>query len=280
MTDLLLTGLTFPESPRWQQDRLYVCDWGAQQLIAVDLDGNRELIANVPAFPFCIAFTPEGDLLINSAAHKAVLTLTDDGELETYADLSALARVPPNNEIVVDGRGNAYVNGGGFDMMAGEPPAPGIIALVTPDGTATQVADGIEFGNGMAITPDNRTLIVGESYASRLTAFDIAADGTLSNRRVWADLGEDPPDGICLDADGAVWYADVPHHQCVRVREGGEVLQRIEVDRGCFACMLGGEDRDTLFIVAREWDPKDFAAGNGSGQILTAITSTIHAGWP
>jgi sugar lactone lactonase YvrE len=277
---VLLTGLGFPESPRWHNGRLYVCDWAAHELVAVDLDGNRELIANVPSFPFCIAFTSDDRLLINSAAHKAVLTLTDGGELDTYADLSALGRVPPNNEIVVDGRGNAYVNGGGFDLMAGEPPAPGIIALVSPDGTETEVADGIEFGNGMAITPDNGTLIVGESYASRLTAFDIASDGTLSNRRVWADLGEDPPDGICVDADGAVWYADVPHHQCVRVREGGEVLQRIEIDRGCFACMLGGEGGDTLFIVAREWDPKDFAAGNGSGQILTAIAPSIHAGWP
>ncbi len=165
-------------------------------------------------------------------------------------------------------------------MMAGEPPAPGIIALVTPDGRASQVADGIEFGNGMAVTPDNRTLIVAESYASRLTAFDINDDGTLENRRVWADLGEDPPDGICLDADGAVWYADVPHHQCVRVREGGEVLDRIEFDRGCFSCALGGSDGKTLFVAAREWAGLGGEVAERSGQILTAIAPSIHAGWP
>jgi sugar lactone lactonase YvrE len=277
---VLLTGLSFPESPRWHNGRLYVCDWAAQELVAVDLEGNRELIANVPSFPFCIAFGPDDRLLINSAAHKAVLTLTPNGELETYADLSALGRVPPNNEIVVDGRGNAYVNGGGFDLSKGEPPAPGLIALVTPDGKATEVADGIEFGNGMAITPDNRTLIVAESYATRLTAFEINEDGTLEHRRVWADVGEDPPDGICLDADGAVWYADVPHKHCVRVREGGEVLDRIEFDRGCFSCALGGSDGKTLFVAAREWAGFGGEVAERSGQILTAIAPSIHAGWP
>jgi sugar lactone lactonase YvrE len=278
---LLLSGLSFPESPRWHNDRLYVCDWAAEELIAVDLDGNRELIARVPSFPFCIAFTPSGQLLINAARQKAVLTLNAVGELATFADLSHLGRIPPGNEIVVDGRGNAYVNGGGFDMMAGEAPAPGIIALVSPDGSAIEVADGIEFGNGMAITPDNRTLIVAESYAFRLTAFDIAEDGTLDNRRVWAELGENvPPDGICLDADGAVWYADVPNERCRRVAEGGDVLDEISIDRGCFACMLGGSDGRTLFIIAREWDRTDFSVGAGSGQILTAIAPTIHAGWP
>ncbi|HWE31886.1 MAG TPA: SMP-30/gluconolactonase/LRE family protein [Solirubrobacteraceae bacterium] len=278
--NVLATGLSFPESPRWHNGRLYLCDWAASELLAFDLDGNRELVANVPSFPFCIAFAPDDRLLINSAAHKAVLTLTGEGELETYADLSALARVPPNNEIVVDGRGNAYVNGGGFDMMAGEPPAPGIIALVTPDGRVTQVADEINFGNGMAITPDNRTLIVAESYATQLTAFDIDGDGALSNRRVWADLGEDPPDGICLDADGAVWYADVPHSQCVRVGEGGEVLDRLEFDRGCFSCALGGPGGNTLFVAAREWAGLGGEVAERSGQILTAIAPTINAGWP
>jgi sugar lactone lactonase YvrE len=278
--NVLATGLSFPESPRWHNGRLYLCDWAASELLAFDLDGNRELVASVPSFPFCIAFAPDDRLLINSAAHKAVLTLTGKGELETYADLSALARVPPNNEIVVDGRGNAYVNGGGFDMMAGEPPAPGIIALVTPDGRVTQVADEINFGNGMAITPDNRTLIVAESYATQLTAFDIDGDGALSNRRVWADLGEDPPDGICLDADGAVWYADVPHSQCVRVGEGGEVLDRLEFDRGCFSCALGGPGGNTLFVAAREWAGLGGEVAERSGQILTAIAPTINAGWP
>jgi sugar lactone lactonase YvrE len=279
--NVLMDGLSFPESTRWHDDRLWFCDWAAQELIALDLDGRREVIANVPSFPFCIDWLPNGELLINAAAHKAVLTLNDAGELETYADLSHLARIPPNNEIVVDGRGNAYVNGGGFDMMAGEPPAPGMIALVKPDGTATQVADGIEFGNGMAITPDDRTLIVAESYAFRLTAFDIQDDGMLANRRTWAELGENvPPDGICLDADGAVWYADVPNHRCRRVAEGGELLDEVPVDRGCFACMLGGTDGRALFMLANAFDPATGSVGQQTGQVVMAGAPAPGAGWP
>jgi sugar lactone lactonase YvrE len=283
MTELhtLMTGISFGESPRWHDNRLWFCDWGAEELIAVDEHGDSEVIVEVPSFPFCIDWTPEGRLLINAARQRAVLTLAPDKTLVTYADLSALSDHPPNNEIVVDGRGNAYVDGGGFDMMAGEPPAPGMIALIAPDGTARQVADGIEFGNGMAITADDRTLIVAESYANRLTAFEIAPDATLQNRRVWADLGDGVPDGICLDADGAAWYADVPNKRCVRVREGGVVLDMIDVDRGCFACMLGGFEGRTLFIVAREWHGVEkIGAGERSGQILTAMAPTMRAGRP
>jgi sugar lactone lactonase YvrE len=277
---LLLDGLAFGESPRWHDGRLWVCDWGAEELLAVGLDGRRELIARVRSFPFCIDWLPDGRLLINAARQKAVLTLGGDGSLVTYADLSDLARVPPNNEVVVDGRGNAYVDGGGFDLSSGEPFAPGIVALVTPDGSSRQVADRIAFGNGMAVTPDDRTLIVAESYGRCLTAFDIGDDGELSNRRVWADLGEGVPDGICLDEDGAVWYADVPNRRCVRVLEGGEVLDTIQVDRGCFACMLGGAEGRTLFIIAREWHGADFAAGNGTGQVLMTPAPAPHAGRP
>jgi len=170
----------------------------------------------------------------------------------------------------VDGRGNAYVNGG-------------TIALVTADGSARQVAGGLEFGNGMAVTPDNATLIVAESHGNRLTAFDIAADGGLSGRRVWAGLGRGVPDGICIDADGAVWYADVPNRRCVRVREGGEVLQTIDLDRGGFACMLGGEDGRTLFMVAAEWRGMEAAAEvmqEKTGQVLAAQAPAPGAGWP
>jgi sugar lactone lactonase YvrE len=260
---------------------LWVCDWGAEELIAVDAAGDREMIVRVPSFPFCIDWLPDGRLLINSARHKAVLTLAADGSLDTHADLTALTAHPPNNEIVVDGRGNAYVDGGGFDLSAGEPFAPGMIGLVTADGEARMVADGIAFGNGMAVTADDRTLIVAESYGRCLTAFNIADDGGLSNRRVWADLGDGVPDGICLDGEGAVWYADVPNRRCVRVREGGDVLDTVEVDRGCFACMLGGEDGRTLFIIAREWHgPADMTAGDGTGQVLTVHAPEPHAGRP
>lgn len=175
------------------------------------------------------------------------------------------------NEIVVDGRNNAYINGG-----AG-------VTLLTPDGSLRQVADGIAFPNGMAITPDNSTLIVADSYGKKLIAFAIAADGSLSDRRVWADLGDGVPDGICIDADNAVWYADVPGKRCVRVREGGEVLQTVTVDRGCFACMLGGEAKKTLYIIAAEWRGMDKIAEVAqarTGQVLTFDAPAPHAGWP
>jgi sugar lactone lactonase YvrE len=181
----------------------------------------------------------------------------------------------------VDGRSNAYVNGGGFDLMAGEPFAPGIVALVTPQGTARQIADGIAFPNGMLVTPDNATLIVAESYGNKLTALDIEDDGSLSNRRVWAELGDGVPDGICLDTENAVWYGDVPNRRCVRVREGGEVLQTIELDRGCAAYALGGPGRRTLFMMVTQWDgPENMFAEPRTGQVLTADALAPGAGWP
>jgi sugar lactone lactonase YvrE len=152
---------------------------------------------------------------------------------------------------------------------------------VTPDGSARQVADGIAFPNGVVVTPDNSTLIIAESYGNRLTAFDIAADGGLSNRRVWADVQDGVPDGICLDAENAVWYGDVPNKRCVRVREGGEVLQTIELDRGCFACALGGADRRTLFLIAAEWSgPAHMFDEPRTGQVLTAEAPAPGVGWP
>jgi sugar lactone lactonase YvrE len=229
----LLTGIAFGESPRWHDNRLWFADWGAQQVVAVDLEGNREVIAQVsfPSFPMCIDWLPEGPLLIVSARDGLLLRREPDGSLVPHADLRGLARPGhPWNEIVVDGRGNAYINNQGFEFPGGTF-APGTIALLTPDGSARQVADGIAFPNGMAVTPDNQTLIVAESYGNKLTAFDVAADGSLSDRRVWADLDGGVPDGICLDTENAVWYADVPNKRCVRVREGGEVLQTIDLDR-------------------------------------------------
>jgi sugar lactone lactonase YvrE len=165
--------------------------------------------------------------------------------------------------------------------MAGADFAPGTIALVTPDGSARQVAGNVAFPNGMAVTPDNSTLIVAESYGRKLTAFDIAANGGLSNRRVWATLGDGVPDGICIDAENAVWYADVPNQRCVRVREGGEVLATINLDRGCFACMLGGADRRTLLLVTTEWrGPAGMTDGRRTSQVLTVPAPAPGAGWP
>jgi sugar lactone lactonase YvrE len=275
---ILMTGIAFGESPRWHDDRLWFSDWGTQELVAVDLAGESEVAARVPSSPFCIDWMPDGRLLIVSGGDGRLLRREPDGSLVTHADLSHLSRYPWN-EIVVDGRGNIYLNGIGFDFPAGAF-APGIIALVAPDGSVRQVADGVAFPNGMAVLPDGATLIVAESYANRLTAFDIAADGGLSNRRVWAEVGSDHPDGICLDAEGAVWYADVGTKRCVRVREGGEVLRSIELDRGCFACMLGGMDGRTLFMLAAVFDPAAMFSGKQTGQVLTARTPAPGAGWP
>jgi sugar lactone lactonase YvrE len=276
----LLAGLAFGESPRWHDDRLWFSHWGAQEVVAVDLEGKSEVVVRVPSFPFSIDWLPDRRLLITSGYGRPLVRREPDGSLVDHADLSGgLDR--GFNEIVVDGRGNAYVNGAGFDLLAGEEFAPGFVALVTPDGSARRVADSIAFPNGMAVTPDNSTLIVAESYARRLTAFDIAADGNLSNRRVWADLGDGVPDGICLDAEGAVWYGDVPNQRCVRVREGGEVLQTIDLDRGCFACMLGGPDGRTLFMMAAEWHgPGNMTGAPRTGQVLTVQASAPGAGWP
>jgi len=267
---LLHTGLTFGESPRWHDGQLWVSDWGTRQLITVSQDGKREVMVTLPfsSFqPICMDWLPDGRLLIVSSAEGRLLCRQPDGSLTTYAELSQLSD-KSWNEIVVDGRGNAYVNGE-------------VMALVTPDGTVRPVASGFAFPNGMAITPDNATLILAESHGKRLTAFDIASDGSLSHRRVWADPGDGVPDGICLDAEGAVWYADVPNKRCVRVREGGEVLQTIALDRGCFACMLGGEDRKTLFLVTREWHGMERAADDTqTGQVLTIEAPVAGAGWP
>ena len=276
---ILLTGLAMGESPRWHEDRLWFSDWGAQEIIAVDLEGNSEVEVRVPFFlPFCIDWLPDGRLLIVSGREGLLLRREPDGALVPHADLRGLSD-KGWNEIVVDGRGNAYINGGG----PGGASAPGIIALVTSDGPARQVADGIGFPNGMAVTPDNSTLIIAESHGKRLTAFDIAGDGSLSNRRVWADLGGGVPDGICLDAENAVWYGDVPNKRCVRVREGGEVLQTIELDRGCFACMLGGLSNRTLFLIATEWrgmeNISDVARAR-TGRVLTIEAPAPGVGWP
>ncbi len=277
----LVDGLVIGESPRWHDGRLWFSHWGGQEVIAVDLDGKAEVVTGVSTtIPFSIDWLPDGRLLIVSGPEGLLLRMEPDGSLVTHADLTGLSG-HGWNEIVVDGRGNAYVNGVGFDLMAGAEFAPGIVAVVTPDGSVRQVADGVAFPNGMAVTPDNSTLILAESYGKRLTAFDIAADGSLANRRLWADLQDGVPDGICVDAEGAVWYADVPHQRCVRVREGGEVLQMIELDRACFACTLGGPDGTTLFLLAAQWrGPANMFDGPPTGQVLTVQAPAAGAGWP
>jgi sugar lactone lactonase YvrE len=275
---VLLSGLAYVESPRWHDDRLWFAHWGAGEIVAVDLDGVSEGVGHgPPGLGWSMGWLPDGRLLVTG---ERLMRREPDGSMVQHADLSALSG--DWNEIVVDGRGNIYVNGRcDFDPGEGDP--PGIIALVTPDGSVRQVAGAIAFPNGMVVTPDNSTLIVAESYAGRLTAFDVAADGGLSNRRVWADLAGGFPDGICLDADGAIWYADVPNKRCMRVRQGGQVLETIELDRSPFACMLGGPDGQTLYILAAEWrgiEKLSEALAARTGQVLTVRAPAPRAGWP
>jgi sugar lactone lactonase YvrE len=277
--DVLVEGIAFPESPRWHDGRLWFSDWLAHQVIAVDpRGGGKEVVAEVDAFPFSIDWLPSGRMLIT--AGRRLLRMEADGSLSTHADLSDLTEFGLN-EIVIDDRGYVYVNGAGFDLMGGGEFSPGIVALLRPDGSTEIVADGVAFPNGMAITPDGATLIVADSYGNQLIGFDIGSDGRLSGRRTWADLGDDNPDGICLDAEGAAWYADVPHRHCVRVTEGGDVLQTVEVDTGCFACMLGGSDETTLFVAAQEWNgPEAVGKGPRTGRILAVEARAAHSGHP
>ncbi len=272
-TRLIVESLGFPELTRWHDGRVWLCNWGAGEVLAVTTDGEREVVARLApqALPFSIDWLPDGRLLVIDGPRRLLLRQDPDGALATVADLSGLSSAP-FNELVVDAAGNAYVNGGA-----------GSIVLIRPDGGLREVADGLKWPNGMALIDDGRTLVVADSHARQLVAFAVADDGTLSGRRVWAEL-EHAPDGICADADGAVWVASVPGQHCVRVGEGGEVLDTIAVDRGCFACMLGGDDGRILFIAAAQWRGMEAAMTEGpglTGQLLAAPNQPApHAGRP
>jgi sugar lactone lactonase YvrE len=267
--ELLTDAIVMGESPRWHEGRLYVSDWGAGTIVAVDPDGRTEVAAGITGAA-CFDFLADGRWLV--VAGDRLLVGEPFGPLEPYADLSPAGSY--FNDIVVDGRGNAYVGALGFDFGAGAPPAAGTLALVRPSGQVLRVADDVHFPNGVAVTADNGTLVLAESYGNRLSAWDVAADGTLSGRRVWADLATGVPDGICVDATGAVWYADVPNRCCVRVADGGAVLDTVELDRGAFACMLGDS---TLYVVANEWGGVDNTRG---GRVYAVPAPAPGAGWP
>lgn len=280
----LLTGLVIGESARWHDGRLWFANWGAEEIVAVDLAGNAEVVAKgPPGLGWSIDWLPDGRMLVTG---QGLMRVEPNGSMVPHADLSDLG-VDAFNEIVVDGRGNVYVNGG-CDFQPAEGIAPGIIALVTPDGSVRRVAEEIAFPNGMVVTPDNSTLVISESFAQRLTAFDIDADGGLSNRRAWAEgVG---PDGICIDADGAIWceVGEFADNRLGRVREGGEVLDSLRLEMPCFSSMLGGPDRRTLFMLVADWRMAEGFADNiarltkgpRTGQLLTAAAPASGVGWP
>jgi sugar lactone lactonase YvrE len=264
MTQIFATGMQMGESPRWHDGRFWMCDWRAGEVLVFDADANRQVVTRVEGMPFSIDWLPDGRLVV-----------TTPGGVVTGPDLQPYgAAGQPFNEIVVDAVGRAWVDMPG--SMPWEERKPGIVAVVRPDGSSGQVADDVWFPNGMVVLGDD-TLVIAESHADRLTAWTITDAGELVDRRMWADLGPgSAPDGLCADAEGAIWYASVPGQRCTRVAEGGKVLDTVEADRGCFACMLGGDDGCTLFIVANHYS----GAGAADGIVLTERVATPHAGRP
>lgn len=277
-TRVLLDGLVFGEGPRWHDGQLWFSDMHAHRVMTVNLDGKTETVAEVPGQPSGLGWLPDGRLLVVSMTDRRLLRLDPDGLTEA-ADLRELASYHCN-DMVVDRQGRAYIGNFGFDFIAQQPFAPAEIVLVTPDGNARVVADEMAFPNGSVITPDGRTLIVGETYSARLTAFDIKPDGSLTGRRVWAQLEQAVPDGICLDAEGAIWVASPMSAEVLRVREGGEVTHRIKVSTQAYACMLGGPERRTLFVLTAETTNPDEARAKKSGRVETVEVDIPGAGLP
>jgi sugar lactone lactonase YvrE len=264
MPQIFATGIQMGESPRWHDGRFWMCDWLAGEVLAFDASGSREVVALVDGLPFSIDWLSDGRLVATTPGGVVA-----GPPLEPYG-----AAGQPFNEIVVDAADRVWVNRPG--SAPGEERRPGIVAVVLPDGSSRQVADDVWFPNGMAVL-DEHTLVVAESHADRLTAWTMTSSGELVDRRVWADLGPgSAPDGICADAEGAIWYASVPGKRCSRVEEGGKVLDVVEVDRGCFSCMLGGTDGRTLFIVANEWS----GVGASDGLVLVHSVAVPHSGRP
>jgi len=275
----LLDGLTFPEAPRWQDGRLWFSDFYTHRVVAVDPGGRAETMLEVPHRPSGLGWTPDGALLVVSMLDRRLLRV-ENGKARVHADLSAVA-TGPCNDMVVDGQGRAYVGNFGYDRHKGESPRTTCLARVDPDGRVTRAAEELFFPNGTVITPDGRTMIVGETQAHRLTAFDVAPDGTLSNRHVWAQLDDAVfPDGICLDAEGTIWVSDARGAALLRVREGGKIDGTVSTGgRYAFACMLGGADRRTLFVCTSTGSGPAMA-DKRDGAIETVRVDVLGAGLP
>ena len=274
---VLFSGGAFLEGPRWRAGKLWFSDMHGGEIMTVDMDGNTESVARVPQRPSGLGWLPDGRMLAVSMTDRKLLRMESGGFVE-HADLSGMA---PHecNDMVVDRQGRAYVGHFGFDHFSRADFRPASLIAVETDGSARVVADGLRFPNGTVISDDGRTLIVGESYGRRLTAFDVEGDGSLSNRRLWADIGM-APDGICLDEEGCVWVASPTERALVRVREGGGIASRIEVGRKAIACMLGGPDRRTLFALTAETTQPDKALQLRSASIEAVTVAVPGAGLP
>jgi sugar lactone lactonase YvrE len=271
-------GLAFPEAPRWRAGRLWFTDQHARAVLAVDPAGRLETIAATDDLPGGLGWLPDGRLLVVLMTRRRVMRLSGAG-LTEHADLSGTASFHCN-DMVVDAAGRAYVGNFGFDLHGGAQVAPAEIVLVGADGSVEVFARDAVFPNGSAITPSGDTLLVAETFAHRVSAFGLDAEGRVSSRRVWADLGEHTPDGVCLDAEGALWVASPGTRALIRVRQGGAVLERCATRGTPYACMLGGEDRRTLYVCTAETDDPREAARRRSGRIEQVRVGVPGAGLP
>lgn len=273
-------GLDFGEGPRWHDGRLWLSDFYRHEVISLGADGAKRTELTIDDQPRGLGWLPDGELLVVAMKSRRVLRVGLDGEVRTHADLSEVA-IGDCNDMVVDGRGYAYV--GNFGQPAdgtGGRRGEADLAVVTPNGGVAVAARGLRFPNGSVITPDRRTLIVGESIGRRYTAFTVGDDGSLMDRRVWAELGDKLPDGCALDADGAIWMADAGGGGCFRVAEGGRILDRIEASQPVFACALGGSERRDLYLVTAPGFGGEAAAGTGRGRVEVVTVDAPGVGWP
>jgi len=274
----LLQGLVFPEGPRWHEGKLWFSDMHAHQVRTVNLDGRAEDIVEVPTWPSGLGWLPDGALLIVSMTDRKLLRYSSS-ELRIHADISRLASCYCN-DMVVDGRGRAYVGNFGFDFFSGSAQKPAELVLVDPDGSSRVAATGLDFPNGSVITPDGKTLIVGESLGHRLTAFHIEDDGSLINQSVWAELGDAVPDGIALDAENGLWVASPLSRELLYVEQGGKLARRIKCDSMPIACALGGPGRKTLFVLLADSINPDECRAKKSARIDIMDVAVAGAGWP
>jgi sugar lactone lactonase YvrE len=277
----VIAGISFGEAPRWHDGALYLSDIHADRVLRVNPAGTFEVVVQLPSPVSGLGWLPDGRMLMVCMHERKVLRQESNGALVEHADLSSIATWHANDMVVADD-GTAYVGNFGFQITPVRAhPCTAAIARITPEGGVSVAADGLWFPNGMVISPDGRTMIVAESAARRLSAFDIAQGGTLANPRVWGQMGpHELPDGICLDAEGAIWVASPPTREVLRMREGGEILERIEFEQEAIACMLGGPDRSTLFVLTAAGRDPEWCRRNHTARVLAVQVDVPGAGRP